>query len=102
MGGLWFYCFGCVCVVVSFNQMMRCFFFILCYVWVMGFKKSKGEAPPPPAPKVVQVSSGESEQAAKRSLLEEERRRRGRASTLLASEAERQGAGGNGKRETLG
>ncbi len=72
----------------------------------MGFKqKMKSEAPPVQAPKVETVSAGESEHAANRSLLEKERRRRGRASTLLASEVERQkngGAGANGKRETLG
>lgn len=64
----------------------------------MGFKKKSIESSPMQAPKVETVSAGESEHSAKRSLLKEERRRRGRASTLLASEAERLN-GGNGRRE---
>lgn len=69
----------------------------------MGFKpKMRNEAPPVQAPKVETVGAGESEHAARRSLLEKERRRRGRATTLLASEVERQDGGANGKRETLG
>ena len=83
--------------------MIRCVFVFPWYEWGMGFKKNmKGEAPPVQAPKVETVSAGESEHAAKRSLLEQ-RRRRGRASTLLASEVERQhGGAASGKRETLG